>query len=369
MHTQTRNDVTLRDEFEERLQTFQDGYSWHEQDEALRALAVTGELLELMFGPIEGALAMTALRAIVNRPLARKWRWSELDLAPLDRQWRETWSQLDGWEDASQPRFFDELHDLSAFARFGILPVWNFIGREGLNDPQGDMLRERLEASQDVPAWVESVCAQIDNLEQLTPRCGASVLNELLQARTVARARIKYDSGGALTVQELAALSGTSLKRLQNAIYAKADEAPVVDRQGLISPDSARLWLEARDHVPSIWKQVVAPWPLGEAWGRDVSYQAAEPIELVEDYVFVPVARDGTLFRPGLRRPARDSDDGGYTIGPKGSEQVVPSFDEALETLRSMVSPRWRRPNENNHWGIVVGQSWVRVRKSELEAL
>ncbi|RYY86100.1 MAG: hypothetical protein EOO15_15360 [Chitinophagaceae bacterium] len=75
------------------------------------------------------------------------------------------------------------------------------------------------------------------------------------------------------------------------------------------------------------------------------------------------------MFVPSLRRDGRDHS-GGFTIGAKGSEHVVEDFDKALENLRSMETPRWRRPNaESGKWGIVTGQTWKRVRRSELQGL
>jgi hypothetical protein len=83
------------------------------------------------------------------------------------------------------------------------------------------------------------------------------------------------------------------------------------------------------------------------------------------EYVFVPVARDGSIFAPRLRRGSVGI--GGYTIGPKGAERVVHEFAEALTELCQMEIPRWRRPNARDNWGIVTGIAWRRVRRDELE--
>jgi hypothetical protein len=68
--------------------------------------------------------------------------------------------------------------------------------------------------------------------------------------------------------------------------------------------------------------------------------------------VLLPVAKDGTWFGPHLMRA------GQFTIGEKGDEQRVDSFEEALAGLRSMPVPRWRRPNPLGNWGIVSGVRW-----------
>jgi hypothetical protein len=222
-----------------------------------------------------------------------------------------------------------------------------------------------------MPTWVESVCRKIDQLERLSHRDanGSTGLNEVLITRNVARARIKFDQGQPMTIHELAWLSGVTSKRIQNAIYAKTDEAPVVDKNGLISPESCEAWLSARDYRPSIWKQVAAHHPLGRDWGEGIEFEATEPDRLVQDFLFVPIANDGSLFAPSLRRDGKGHE-GGYTIGAKGSERVVPDYEMALDQLRNMETPRWRRPNaENGNWGIVTGQTWRRVRRAELEGL
>lgn len=108
-------------------------------------------------------------------------------------------------------------------------------------------------------------------------------------------------------------------------------------------------------------------YPLSKDWGDVVVFGETEADRIVEDFVFVPVANDGNIFNPSLWRKGKFHD-GGYTIGAKGAERVVPDFDEALELLRKMETPRWRRPNpESGNWGIVSGQTWRRVRMSDLE--
>jgi hypothetical protein len=79
--------------------------------------------------------------------------------------------------------------------------------------------------------------------------------------------------------------------------------------------------------------------------------------------VFVPVARDGSTFHPGLKRG------GGYTIGEKGTETQVVDFDEALVELQRMPIPYWRRQNASGNWGIVSGVRWARLDASDLEII
>lgn len=70
-----------------------------------------------------------------------------------------------------------------------------------------------------------------------------------------------------------------------------------------------------------------------------------------KDFVKVPyyVERDGTKthFLPSVRQR------NGYQIGEKGKEQVIPDYWDALELLRSMSTPRFRRKNSAGNAGIV----------------
>jgi hypothetical protein len=66
--------------------------------------------------------------------------------------------------------------------------------------------------------------------------------------------------------------------------------------------------------------------------------------------VFVPVSKDGSRFDRTTCRRA-----GGYWVGPKGAERKFSLFEEALAFLRTLATPRWRRPNQAGNWGIVGG--------------
>jgi hypothetical protein len=71
-----------------------------------------------------------------------------------------------------------------------------------------------------------------------------------------------------------------------------------------------------------------------------------------EDFVKVPyyIERDGskTHFLPNVRQAK------GYRIGEKGSEQLVADYWEALELVRAMATPRFRRKNSEGNVGIVA---------------
>lgn len=111
---------------------------------------------------------------------------------------------------------------------------------------------------------------------------------------------------------------------------------------------SAAAWLQKKKRfLPSIWQQ------------KEVANENDEkgPAIPSDRMIFVPVARDGSMFTPDLQR------NGAYRIGAKGNEEDIPDFASALVRLNTMPVPRWRRPNEKGLWGIVSGVSWQRIEK------
>jgi hypothetical protein len=92
--------------------------------------------------------------------------------------------------------------------------------------------------------------------------------------------------------------------------------------------------------------QFAGPLPVR---GQNIAVFQLDPSTLV------PVAKDGTWFGPHLLRA------GQFMVGEKGDERRLDSFDEALQALRSMAVPRWRRPNAKCNWGIVSGSRWARA--------
>ncbi len=70
--------------------------------------------------------------------------------------------------------------------------------------------------------------------------------------------------------------------------------------------------------------------------------------------ILVPFASDGSCFNPTLHWPKS----GTYTVGEKGKEITFDDFDAALEHIKMMYTPRWRRPNETGDWEIVSAEKW-----------
>ena len=80
-----------------------------------------------------------------------------------------------------------------------------------------------------------------------------------------------------------------------------------------------------------------------------------------EKTIYVPVSKDGSFFRKNIRGPK------GYRIGQKGQEIVIGDFQEALDKLKKMSTPYWRRPSSTTGIpGIVTGIRWENKPYSEV---
>lgn len=358
--------ISLRDAFDERMSEYDTHLVWNtEQDCLLRTLENTGEILETAFGTRTAAIAMAALRAAVadnscDVAALREGRGLELD-------WRKV--DFDTEKLADWPVLFHEIRALLGFAELGIFTPWDRAGGTGLVPWQVSLL----ERGADVEGWVQDLTGRIEQILKLAPVPAGVERNPYSDLEMVvakARARLKYDEGTPLSPQDLAILSGVTLKRIQNAAYEKTDTSPVFDKNGTVTPDSAREWLQRKGFRFSIWPSIAALAPLGAEWGRDVEVDPEAVVnddleaeaETEFDYVFIPVAADQSRFWPDLRNG------NGYRIGRKGEEQTEPDYFKALELLSRQPRPYWRRPNSAGNWGIVSGQGWERVRRDALES-
>jgi len=344
---------TLREIFDGRMSYFVADHCWNEeQDGVIRAFLNTGSLVELVYGPATAGRVMASLKAMLSGEAG----------AADDPAWRETWNNVEngfGW-----PPLFDELHVLRAFAEFGIFQPIDWSDKDV---PQNRRLL--LEAAEDVPGTIRGLAAHVDRILQLAPGHVDAPYDALVRTQRKALARLKLDLGQPITPSDLADLSGVSLKRIQNAAYEAAEGAPVIDKKGFITEQSAREWLRRKGFKFSIWPLIAELDILAEDWGRDVSVDPAllvnDDVEQEsrppEEYTFIPVATDQSKFLPALRGPA------GYRIGPKGAEDVIDDYLEALAELTKAAVPRWRRPNESGNWGIVSGRSWERIPRAQID--
>ena len=70
--------------------------------------------------------------------------------------------------------------------------------------------------------------------------------------------------------------------------------------------------------------------------------------------ILLPYAADGSCFNSSLRCPKS----GFYTVGEEGKELSFEHFDAALEHIKMMYTPRWRRPNQKGDWEVVSAVKW-----------
>lgn len=78
----------------------------------------------------------------------------------------------------------------------------------------------------------------------------------------------------------------------------------------------------------------------------------------------VPTAKDGSSFLPNCRSK------NGFRIGPKGAEMLYADYWSALEALKAMPTPYWRRPSKTNGKpGIVTCVSLKEFNVDDINAM
>jgi hypothetical protein len=173
--------------------------------------------------------------------------------------------------------------------------------------------------------------------------------NAIVRIANLASSRHALDTGrGEVDVHSMSVFASISEGRVRNLLSGSEGSLERGPEGGVIAM-SALTWLQKRKgFLSSIWAEE-----------EQVTTNDGEPTEPVDPdrMIFVPVARDGSIFNPGLIRS------GMLQVGAKGEEQNFSSFTEALSALNAMPVPRWRRPNDKGHWGIVSGVAWQRVEQ------
>lgn len=165
-----------------------------------------------------------------------------------------------------------------------------------------------------------------------------------------ATARWKIDCGSAVTFDEMAILVDRSERTIMNAAQiGQLKTLPEKDARGrtLVAAEDALAWLVERGYEPS---QTPAEMST-----------PAQTAGSTDDFLFVPVAADGSWFMPDSRNGR------GYTIGPKGIEEKHDNYFAALEHLSKMKVPSWRRRNAAGNYGIVRATRWERLPRSRIE--
>ena len=161
-------------------------------------------------------------------------------------------------------------------------------------------------------------------------------------------ARWKLDNGDPVTADELAILSGRAPQAIKNKLAGQYKE--ITGSQDHIAAEEASAWLSRqKDYYPSIWRE------------QDNTARLVETDMGLGEVLFIPVAKDGSLYHPGLVR------DGKYQIDADGKEREFDTFEEALAALQKMHFPQWRRPTPEGRWTRVRGVDWRRIAVDQLE--
>jgi hypothetical protein len=246
-----------------------------------------------------------------------------------------SYPEVETWREA--------MDDVSAF--FSVLPISSRFEHALLYGYFG--VTPETIPHDDRAGWVRELVAEV---KEFSARGDVAHLNEganaLLRISDLASSRLAVDFGeGEVDQRSLAVLSGVSEGRVRN-LLSEADSPLERGPAGGIKALSAAAWLrKKKGFLASVWREEEA------AIQEDEERAFVAP----EKMIFVPVARDGSMFTPDLQR------NGCYRIGAKGAEEDHEDFSVALSRLNAMSVPRWRRPNEKGLWGIVCGVAWQRI--------
>lgn len=315
--------------YEERSELFGERYEDFEPLEILSLVQRTGEWLSLLL--MDDAATEKVMHVLFEQICSPATEYEELP-------WREL------FEEHSHSYQFDIrsaqfMVALNAFAFYGLKPDTNFFSFGG----------HAVSVEEAVGRYVSTARNFLDAIP-----AGWISLEEITRTVLAAEARWALDTSGDVTPEQLAALARISLKSMRNLMSGQADLKPT-EAGARIPGMVASRWLEGRTNfLGSIW-QMADP----NVDGRLVTEPETQPLGEV---LFVPVAKDGSWFDPVACRTAN-----GYTIGPKGGEETIPDYREALSRLVQMPKPCWRRPNAAGNRGIVIGVNWIRKESRELQ--
>lgn len=308
---------------DERISEFHRGYDY-ENDAAVTLIELVraaGDFLEKITGEES---VNTGMKKIIGGLGSGK-----------NTTWREDLENGDGSAYSEWP-LGQKLHNLSAYAHYGI-----------------DLSVREHEGEETISSRLQAMIEEADAFLRLCPLetwLGESRSGQLETTVLLARNRWALDHDRPVEPEALAIFGGVKMSRMRNMLAGKDPE--LRRENGLVAAHEAKSWLADRDgFFPSIWR-TARPTYSGEV----VDFTYTNPL-------FVPEARDGSLFHPGLERR------NGFTIGEKGHEFQAPTFEKALLELQGMPIPAWRRPAPGRGgWGIVRGISWTRISQDELDS-
>lgn len=305
------------------------------EDILAHLLEYLGDYAETLVGPHHGSeIACAIIRALPKYDLSTEGR-EEINLRLKRGDWRGVLPVNISSFDTQE--LFSSMARLYGYAR----------GGEGPGRTPEESRQE-----------IERLIAQYRKLVSLTPSEVAAALGDywswITDSLIAAEARWALDRGEPVPPNGLASLADVKEKTLANLV---ASRKIATDSTGRIPAAVALDYLAKRkEFVPSHWQET-GPAP-----------EAPQPA-LTSEPVFVPIDGDGQPFLPGLARRSR-SGELHYAIGEKADPEYISDYWEALERLKRMPTPRWRRPNAQGNWGLVSAQDgWKRFARADLERM
>lgn len=286
------------------------------EDGIILAVDKMASLCGIMFGEDNASAGFTRMVAGIFEGHSKEEDWSTI----LDVNSSSIYSETPGGQ---------LLHDLTAYADYGIV----------LAATRDNEQREQLLATQVQTA---------ERLLELLPVERWNLSGEyLIILICKASTRWKLDNDKPVTARELALLSGRALQTIKNKLSGRFRE--IIGTEKCIEAREANAWLSVqKDFKASIWRHQNDEASLAQL---DRGY---------EGVMFLPVAKDGSVFHPGVRR------EGKYLIDEEGREREFEDFEEALEALQLMMFPQWRRPTEEGGWTRVRSVEWRRYSALEV---
>lgn len=222
-------------------------------------------------------------------------------------------------------------YELNAYAYYGFI-----LNGGQTEEERAELLKQRIDIA---VSFMSKVPLKAWNLS----------LGDVGRTYTLALGRWALDNGDGIEPSALAIFGGISERRVRNMMAGRHSVFRSVD--GKIPAKDALDWLKSRPKFrPSVWRMQ-----------ETFSDLAKRPPSELETVFFVPVARDGSIFHPGLVR------DGKFSIGAEGQEKELDSYSDALNALQKLSEPIWRRPSPLGSWTRVTAVRWERISDLDLE--
>jgi len=205
-------------------------------------------------------------------------------------------------------------------------------------------LREEREANprEDIPGRWEDGAGDVE--------FGHFHLGILQNLVDLASLRLKVDEGEPLLLSEIALLLDIREATVVTNAHRKKFATYEEENRRYSLPEAALPWMIKNGYAPTIVKAMAH----ANSSGPDSSFAPADEV------LFVPAAKDNTLFSPECRINGR------YTIGPRKEERRFTDYFAALRELNSMTTPRWRTRRPDGIPGTAWGVRFERVRRADL---